>query len=53
MSQESSGEWIVNLPDECCYQNYIDTNIELDQKFPDVHFVFDPKVSIVNLTQEK
>jgi hypothetical protein len=50
MSQESGGEWIVHLPDLDSYQEYVDANIELSQKFPDVHFFVDPKVRAVKMT---
>jgi hypothetical protein len=53
MSQESDGEWIVHLPDLGSYLEYIDTNIELFQKFPDVQYVVDPKVRVVKETSEK
>jgi hypothetical protein len=53
MSQESGGEWIVHLPDAASYQEYVDTCIESSQKFPDVYFVFDPKVRVVKVTSEK
>jgi hypothetical protein len=53
MSQESGGEWIVRLPDAASYQEYVDTYIEPSQKFPDVHFVFDPKVRVVKVTSKK